>query len=209
MNALFVAALALLPAAEAAENQIDLSFGSQTTNDDGWEVVGDGYAHQDIGGRVGVALGEHLSILGSYRYGAGGNTVYNDEWEEDTNAPGDEFLAASYLHALTVGPKLSGRVNRFFSAYGTAQLSGHLATIRVDADPILDDDATQLQERGLAPGILGAAGLEANLPFNQRSWTPAAYLEMGYGHTLAMKFDTFGEMNFSGFYASWGVGVRF
>jgi len=212
MHTLMILALsALLPGAEAAESQLDLSFGSQTTNHDGWEIVGDGYAHLDVGARVGVSLGEHLSVLGSYRYGADGNTVYNDEWNEDdtTDAPGDEFKAAFYGHTLSVGPKLSGRINRYFAAYGTAQLSGQLATIRVDADPILDDDATQLQERGFAPGVIGAAGLEANLPFNQRAWTPAVYLEMGYGHTLAMKFDTFGEMNFSGFYTSWGLGVRF
>lgn len=196
--------------AAAAENQVDFILNSQTTNADGWQIIDNDGAHSSFGARVGVAMGEHLSILGSYHYGSTGADVFSSDWDDEgIDPPGDGFTMAYFGHGLAVGPKVSSRINRIATGYATAQLSGQLATIRVDADDVLDDDATQLQERGFAPGAVAALGAEFNLPFNRRAWTPAAHVELGYGHTLNMTFDTFGQMNFSGFYANWGVGVRF
>lgn len=213
LTALTAAILAASAPAAAADHQVDLDLGVQGAGYDNedWDLFSDSDALSTYGARVGVALGEHLSVLVGYQRGVTGAEIYQDSyWEDDgVDAPGDEFVAAYYSHTLALGPKLSARASRVLSPYGTLLLTGQYATVRLDADPVIDDDATQLTATGMAPGAVAAAGLDVALPFKQRAWTPATFAELGYGHTLALDFDSLGELSFSGVYLRWGVGVRF
>ncbi len=198
---------ALLAAPAAAGNQIDLDRGIQAFEDDAWDLFTDFNIMKTYGLRAGFALSEQLSVLASYRYASGGTNVGYDYLQ--SGAPGDEFIAAYFGHALALGPKLAARTDRIFSPYGTAQLTARYATLRLDADPVIDDDATQLSASGFTPGAALAAGLDIILPPGKRSWTPAIFLELGYGYTLDTRFDSLGTLSASGTSLRWGLGVRF
>jgi hypothetical protein len=194
----------------AAENEINLELGTQGSNDEAWDVFSDRLSLPLFGLRVGVGLGDHLSLLAAYHRGSQGADVYAEDFEDGGDEPGEGFIAAYYGSSLAVGPKVSARLGGgWLNPYATAQIVGMMGTARIDEDPIDDGDATQQEVRGYTGAGLAAVGVELRAPFNDRSWTPATYAEVGYGHSLEMNLDDLGSMNFRGVHFRWGLGVRF
>ena len=198
---------ALLTAPAAAGNQIDLELGSQIFEDEAWGLFTDYGSQSTYGLRAGFAVSEQLSVLAGYYYASSGTNVGYGYLQD--GAPGDSFIAAASGHTLALGPKLAARSDRIFSPYGTAQLTARYTTLRLDADPVIDDDATQISASGFTPGAALAAGLDIVLPPKERSWTPALFFELGYGYTLDTRFGDLGRMSASGTSLRWGLGARF
>ncbi len=197
---------ALAAGSSAAQNEISLQAGGFFTDDEAWDVFSVEQGLIGFGLRGGVALSEHFSAVAGYQRGVSGVEVYAGEG--DRGDPDPVFRTAFYGNTATLGVKYSV-VFRQLRPYVTVQAMGIKATARLDANTEDSDDATQLQVNAMSAGALAAGGLDVQLPFKHRAWTPGMALELGYARTLDMPLEDLGALQFAGLYANWNIGVRF
>ena len=95
----------------------------------------------------------------------------------------------------------------FVQPYASARATVLTGIARLDDNRDKDDNLTQTQAIGFAPGGVAAVGVSGVVPFagiNARvDW------ELGYAHSLAMNLGDMGSLGFSGIHSRFGLGVRF
>ena len=210
--ALMSLACGLTPALAAygsgpAQSEISFQVGSFFTDDEAFDVFSTDSMLTGYGLRGGVALTHRRAAVGGYHRAVTGVEVLAGEGER--GEPDPVFRSAYYSNTATLGLKYSIQLGQWLRPYVTAQGMGIAASARMDANPDDSDDATQLHVRGLGAGFLGAGGMDVQLPFGRRAWTPGMALEMGYARTLDMQLEELGRLQFAGLYINWNVGVRF
>jgi hypothetical protein len=214
--AIGLAALAAAaPPAQAARNELSVELGGLGTRDANYGLFSDTDRIGTWGVRGGVGLSRHLAVVASFHHGATGNRL--DGYETD----GDYVEGAMQFrnNQLALGPKFELAVAPWLRPYGTVQAVAFQGRILLDDDADQDDDLNELSYRDVAPAGVVALGLDL-VPYGaKKAVGVGSHLELGYGHAAPLRFAdeeraqgepvSLGELQFSGFYVRWGVGLRF
>lgn len=209
-----LAAVALAPAAEAAEREVALELGSFGAPDEDFDLFSHGDALPTRGLRVGWPVHERVAVIAGWHHGARGLRVYplgdeyDYEYDDDYSADNNAFVAAFYGDQFTLGAKADWALVRWLLPYATVQAVGYRGLVRLDDDLQHDDNPNQVQRSAFAPGAMATAGLDVRVPFGE-TFAAATYLELGYGYVLPLDFADLGEIDMRGFVLRWGVGARF
>jgi hypothetical protein len=220
MNKLIIGTIALIALgtndAQAARNELSLEVGGLNSSDPNFELFSEEGGISTWGVRGGVGLTRHVAIVASFHHGAVGTAF---ESYEDASDEYDEGSMQFRTNQLAVGPKFEAAVAPWLRPYATVQAMGFQGRILLDDNSEVDDNENQLSYRAIAPAGIVALGLDL-IPFGAtKSVGVGSHLEMGYGHTRPLQFEdseraaaepvSLGELQFSGFYINWGVGIRF
>lgn len=200
--------------AQAADHELSLELGSFGTADERFDLFRDSSTIGTMGGRVGVAVHDNVSVLVGYHRGAWGSKVEVDDGDDYPY-----FQAAYKGNQVLVGPKADIRVTDWFRPYGTVQGALFFGRVFLDDDPDHDDNINQIVATGFSPGGVAALGFDL-VPFRPRKQLRfGSHLEMGYGLTAASGFKAtppgggekieIARFGFGGFYLRWGVGAYF
>ncbi|NOY26664.1 MAG: outer membrane beta-barrel protein [Oligoflexia bacterium] len=211
--ALLSTALLAGPAA-AADNELSLELGSFGTSDSRFDMIQDSAAIGTVGGRIGLALLDNLSVVAGYHRGTWGSQVDVNEVTQNT-----DFQIAYQGNQVLLGPKADVRVTDWFSPYVTLQGGVFFGRVLLDEDAVHDDNVNQIAANGWAPGGVAALGFDL-VPVRQRKRLRfGTHLEMGTGLVAASSFSAtppgggdkveIARFGFGGFYMRWGIGAYF
>lgn len=198
-----------LGAAEAAGNGSELTFqwGQLGAPDEHWGLFSDRDAVHSLGLRAGYGITPHLGVVASWQHSVDGGTV----WAGGYDYEGDEssFNLALASNRFSLGPKARFEVFPWLVPYATVQGALLWGSVKLDDDLDDDENLNQIRESGLAPGALGALGLEFVFRRSDRAVRPALGFEAGYGWMAPLTLEPMGELEFHGFYGSGTLGLRF
>ena len=199
MTLLMMAATAL-----AADNEIALELGSLYTDDSAWDAFSsnDVLPARGIRGAFGVA--EDVSVIASYGFSARGADV--DVWGSNDD---DWLKTAFYGHTLGVGAKYNLLDWTYLRPYVAPQALALYGIARLDDDPDDDNSLNQLQASGFSFGGMVNGGVDLVLADDRWGFAPALYGELGYGWMSQLELDQYGDVQFKGLSARFGVGVHF
>ena len=210
MNILRTLALLLLSAsaAQAADNEVSLEFGSLHNGDWGSSYFSDSNAIPSVGLRLGYALSDRLAVTLGYHHSARGSELeFYNYYEEFTSQPA--VFSAFFGNELTVGVKYDMELTSYLRPYASGQALVMHGTAVLDDDLSEDDNSTVFRASSIAPGGMATLGIELRLPNSRLPITPAAHLEMGYAYVGNLDFAELGDMQPGGFVVRSGIGARF
>lgn len=193
------------PAAEAAgQDELSFSWGSLGAPDEGWALFSDRDRLDSVGLRGGYGITPALSAVAGWQYAFDGGDLWTWDGEDDGAA-----AVALTTHRFTLGPKARYELLPWLVPYATVQGALIWGRARLDDDLSDDENLNQLRAGGVAPGALGALGLDLVAFSTDRPVRPAFGVELGYGWVAPLALDPLGELEFRGFYANWSLGARF
>lgn len=194
----------------AGGSELSFNWGRLGAPDDNWGLLSYNDQLRTVGVRAGYGLNDHLSVVAGWQRGSDGGAYYAGDdddyyYEYDTSS----FNMALTTNRLSVGPKARVEIFPWFVPYATVQASLLVGSLRLDDDLDSDENLNQIRSNALAPGAVGAAGLELIARRSDRLIRPALGFEAGYGWMASLNLDPVGDMAFRGFYGSWTLGARF
>ena len=190
--------------------EIGLDTGRTSVADDTFLLFDDYLSAMTSSGlRVTVPLDadDRLAIVGAIAHGARGATteIYGgSEWEDEYT----EFRSAIFNDRLSAGARYTVISNRF-KVYGVGQVHGLRSVVRLDDDPVHDDNATQIERAAITAGVSADVGISMDVPLSALTVTPLGWFEMGYNVFLPSQYDDLGKLNLSGLSMRMGVGIKF
>jgi len=210
MNILRTLALLVVSAsaAQAADNEVSLEFGSLNNGDSAMEYFSHAESLPSVGLRLGYALSDNLAVTLGYHHSARGSEIEFWNYEDDSLSQ-PLVYSAFFGNELTVGVKYDMELTTLLHPYATGQALVMLGTAVLDDDLSEDDNTTAFRASSVAPGGMATLGLELRIPKKFLSVTAAAHLEMGYAYVANLDFDELGDMQPGGFVLRSGLGVRF
>lgn len=192
----------------AGGSELSFSWGRLGAPDDNWELLSYDEQLRSVGVRAGYGLNDHLSVVAGWQWAMDGGAFYSQsDYDEDYES--ESFNLALTTNRFSVGPKARVEVFPWFVPYATVQASLLVGSLRLDDDLESDDNLNQIRSNALAPGAVGALGLELIARRSDRMIRPALGFEAGYGWMASLNLDPVGDMAFRGFYGSWTLGARF
>lgn len=200
-------AMALVGDAGAATHELSFNWSSLHAPDDNWDYYSDRESLNTWGLRAGFGLTDRLSVVAGWQHDVQGGTLYFDYGDDEWDAASVSLALTS--NTWTVGPKYGVEVFPWLYPYATVQGALLWGTTKLDDDVEDDENMNELRASGLAPGALGALGLEFRALRVDRPVRPAVFAEFGYGWMAPLQQGDLGELTFRGFYANWGLGARF
>ena len=209
MNILRTLALLVVSAsaAQAADNEVSLEFGSLYNGDSAMQYFSDSSSIPSVGLRLGYALSDNLAVTLGYHHSARGSEFESYDYETGISQP--LVHSAFFGNELTVGVKYDMELTSFLRPYASGQALVMLGTAVLDDDLSEYDNTTAFRASSVAPGGMATLGLEVQLPKKLLSVTAAAHLEMGYAYVGNLDFNELGDMQPGGFVLRSGLGVRF
>ncbi len=206
---LFAALLMAAPAEATPRHEIGFELGLTPNVDDDFRLFSDGALMRSLGIRGGVAvwsLGEviGLKVVGSWHRSWHGSTLFLGE-------DGDASLqSAFFADEFSLGPKVDVDFWHILYPYATVQGTLVSGLVKLDDDPLVDDNAGQVKGGALTGGVRVAGGIEVLVPHGRGPVAAALYTEVGYAFTGPMNFGELGDMEPGGGFAlRTGVGLRF
>jgi hypothetical protein len=196
----------LLPSvalAEAGPREISLERNQLSNMGSSWNVFADEDGLMTSGIGIAQDLDKNLSVVASYHFGQAGSENYIPE--DPGSAEG--FVAAFNAHQFTAGVRGDLGSTGFVQPFASAKATALLGIARLDDNLNSDENLTQTQAMGLAPGGVLAVGLSGLIPVGPRH--VRLDTELGYAHSLSMGIGELGSLQFSGFHMRWAAGVRF
>lgn len=214
MNVALLSTALLCGPAAAADNELSLELGSFGTSDSRFDMIRDSATIGTVGGRLGVAVLDNLSVVAGYHRGTWGSQVDVNDVTQDAG-----FQAAYQGNQILLGPKADVRLTDWFSPYVTLQGGLFFGRVLLDEDSVHDDNINQITASGLAPGGVAALGFDL-VPIRQRKQLRfGTHLELGTGLVAASGFSAtppgggdkveIARFGFGGFYMRWGIGAYF
>ncbi len=201
--ALLTLLLPSLALAEAGPREFSLERNQLSNLGDAWNVFADEDGLMTSGIGFAQDLDKNLSVVASYHFGQAGSENYMPE--DPGNAEG--FVAAFNAHQLTAGVRGDLGGTGFVQPFVSAKATALLGVVRLDDDLDSDENLTQSQAMGIAPGGVLAAGISGLIPVGPGH--VRLDTELGYAHSLSMGIGEIGSLQFSGFHMRWGAGIRF
>ena len=196
----------LLPSvalAEAGPREVSLERSQLSNMGSAWNLFADEDGLMTSGIGVAQDLDKNLSVVASYHFGQAGSE--NSVPEDPGSAEG--FVAAFTAHQFTAGVRGDLGGTAFVQPFVTAKATALLGVVRLDDDLDSDENLTQTQASGIAPGAVLAGGISGLIPVGPVQ--VRLDTELGYARSLSMGIEDIGSLQFSGFHMRWGAGVRF
>lgn len=163
------------------------------------------YGGQAMGGvEVAWPLVRHLQFIGSLGSSSAGTTVYGDE-----DSTFDGLEVAWWGTDLGLGLQGDLAFGQVFGIYAKAEGVGLLNYVRMDDDPDVDDNATQVSGAGVTGGAELAAGVQFHIPLGHTGTALTLRTDAGYLWTAPGQVGEFGQLQFAGFTIGGGAGVSF
>ncbi len=196
----------LLPSmalAEAGPREVSLERNQLTNTGAAWNVFSDADGLMTSGIAVAQDLDKNLSVVASYHFGQAGSENYVPE--DPGSAEG--FVAAFTAKQITAGVRGDLGGTGFVQPFVSAKATVLYGMVRLDDDLDSNENLTQTQATGIAPGAVLAGGISGLIPVGPVQIRLDT--ELGYAYSLSMGIGEIGSLQFSGFHMRWGAGVRF
>jgi hypothetical protein len=201
-----IALLTLLPSmalAEAGPREVSLERNQLANTGAAWNVFSDQDGMMTSGIGVAQDLDKNLSVVASYHFGQAGS----QNLVPDDPGSAEGFVAAFNAHQFIAGVRGDMGGTGFVQPFVSAKATALLGVARLDDDLDSDENLTQTQASGIAPGAVLAGGISGLIPVGPVQ--VRLDTELGYAYSLPMGIGELGSLQFSGFHMRWGAGVRF
>ncbi len=202
-TALILAAFTCSAPAAAADHALGVELGSLANRDAAYALFSETQDLSSRGVRVGVAVHERVAIVAGWHHAESGATLHQ----------GEEQLGSTAFFAdeLTLGAKADVALGQFLSPYALAAGLLLRGAAKFDDDPTDPASVGQISEAALAPGVLGAVGVELHLL--PETWSApvgfGVHAEVGYAYVGALDLADLGDMQPGGVLARAGVSLLF
>lgn len=200
---LLTALVAASPAL-AADHELGIELGSVGNRDAAYDSFSSADAMTSRGVRVGVAVHDRVAIVGGWHRARNGARLYDNT--------SDYALYTAFLaDEFTLGAKVDVPIGDFIAPYALAQGMLFRGVAKFDDDPTDPESLGQVSQAGLAPGVLGAGGVELHVLPDELG-IPVGFgvhLEFGYAYIGRMNLADIGDMKPGGALGRAGVSVLF
>ena len=210
-------ALLLVANTQAAPHTVSVELGHLHNSQSNFQSFSDmaGLTTQGLG--YARALGERISLVGSYQYGATGKENFFS-LEDGGSAPGSDegFVVAFRAHQVSAGARYNALEREWLKPYASARLTGLIGRVLLD-DEVGDvensaahnNNINQIAATSISPGAQVAVGTGAEFTLGSQGLQLRSEIELGYAYALEMGFDKLGSLQFSGLHFRMGLGVSF